>query len=135
MLLQPVPYGVRNSILNLFLILLLRVALRNRWAAGVAFTILLTAINVHSPGQHWPLEIGVSLVVHGIIAPVLLRWGLLAGAVLTWMVLLEIPITSHTSAWYHGYAVAVLVLVVAMAAWALWMSMKGRRLFPRGVFG
>jgi len=27
------------------------------------------------------------------------------------------------------------VLLVAMAAWALWTSMKGRRLFPRGLFG
>jgi len=134
MLLQPVPSGVRNSILYLFLILLLRVALRNRWAAGAAFAILLTAINVHSP-DNWLLEISVSLALNTIMALVLLRWGLLAGAVSLWMVGLEIPITSHTSAWYHGYAVSALVLLVAMAGWALWTSMKGRRLFPRGLFG
>jgi hypothetical protein len=135
MILQPLPYGVRNSILFLFLILLLRIVLRNRWAAAAAFTIILTALNVHMPDEHWLLDIGVSLSLNAIFAVVLLRWGLLAGAVSLWMTGLEIPVTSHTAAWYHAYAVSALVLLVAMAAWALHTSMKGRRLLPRGLFG
>jgi serine/threonine-protein kinase len=134
MLLQPMPSGVRNSILFLFLILMLGVVLRNRRAAAVAFTVILAVLNLQNPGKHWLLEVLTALVLNGMIAVVLLRWGLLAGAVSLWMVLLEIPLTTHTSAWYHGYAVAALILLVAMAAWALRTSIKGRRLLPRGLF-
>ncbi len=133
-LLQQVPYAVRNSLFFLFLLFLLRVLLRKEWAAVLAFAAIFTALTTH-PGSHAMLEIGVALPIEAIMAVVLLRWGLLAGAVAYWLDnILDIPITTHTGAWYHGYAVAVLVVVAAMAGWALKTSMKGRRLLPRDLF-
>ena len=133
-LLQQVPYAVRNSLFFLFLLFLLRALLRKEWAAILAFAAVFTALTTH-PGSHALLEIGGGLTIEAIMALVLLRWGLLAGAVAYWLDnVLDIPITTHTGAWYHGYAVAVLVVVAAMAGWALKTSMKGRRLLPRDLF-
>jgi hypothetical protein len=134
MLLEQVPYAVRNSLFFLFLIFLLRVVLRNQWAAAAAFAAIFTSLSVR-PGDHALLEITVGFTIQVIVALVLLRCGLLAAAVAYWAGnVLDIPITTHTSAWYHGYAVGVLFLLVAIAAWALRTSMKGRRLLPRGLF-
>ena len=86
-------------------------------------------------GRNVLLEIAVGFTINAIIAVVLLRRGLLAAVVAYWAGnVLDIPITTHTSAWYHANAVGVLILLVAMAAWGLRVSMKGRRLLPRGLF-
>ena len=133
-LLDQVPYSVRNSLFFLFLIFLVRVVVRNQWAAAAAFATIFTVLSVH-PGRYAWLEIATGFAVNAIIALVLLRWGLLSAVVSYWLDnVLDIPITTHTGAWYHAYAVGVLLLVAAMTTWALRVSMKGRRLFPHGLF-
>jgi hypothetical protein len=134
LLLQQVPYAVRNSLFFLFLIFLLRVAVRNQWAAAAIFAAIFTALGTQ-PGPHLFFHIAVGFVMQSVIAVVLLRSGLLAAVLCYWSAnVMDIPITTHTSAWYHGYAVGVLVLLVGMGGWALRTSMKGRRLLPRGLF-
>ena len=124
MLLQQVPYGVRNALFFLFLLYLLRAMLRNQWAALVAFAAIFTVLS--SRGSI--AEIAVGFAIQAVVALVLLRWGLLAGAVSYWVNnVMDVPITSHTSAWYQGYAVGVLMLLVAIAAWALHAATRGRR--------
>jgi serine/threonine-protein kinase len=133
-LLHQVPYAVRNCLFFLFLIFLLRVAVRNQWVAAAGFAVIFTALSAR-PGEHLLFNIAVGFVMQGVMAVVLLRWGLLAAVLCYWSAnVMDIPITTHTSAWYHSYAVGVLILLAGLAAWALRTSMKGRRLFPRGLF-
>lgn len=63
--------------------------------------------------------------------------GPLALAVQHWFyaILTRVPITTHTGAWYHAAAVWMLVVLVAMAAWALRTSMKGQRVLRGDLFG
>ena len=134
-LLQQVPYAVRNPLFFLFLIFLLRVALRNQWIAAAAFAGIFTALSVHPNGDHALIEIATAFTIEAIVAIVLLRWGLLAGVFAYWLDnVLDIPIGAHSSAWYHGYAVAGIILFVAIAAWALRTSIRGRALFPERLF-
>jgi hypothetical protein len=131
-LLQQMPYAARNALFFLFLIFLLRVLLRNEWAAATAFTVIFTVLTTSGS----PLEYLVGFALNAIVAVLLLRWGLLAGAVAYWVSnVMTFPITMHTGAWYHGNAVGVLVLLVLMAGWALRVSIRGRRLLPHGLFG
>ena len=131
-LLQQVPYAARNALFFLFLLFLLRVLLRNQWAAAAAFAAIFTVLST-SGG---PLDYVVGFGLNAILAVLLLRWGLLAGAVAYWVSnVMSFPITTHTGAWYYGNAVWVLVLLVLMAGWALRVSIRGRRLLPHGLFG
>ena len=134
-LLQLVPYAVRNPLFFLFLIFLLRVALRNQWAAAAAFAAIFTALSVHPSGGHALVEIATAFAIEAIVATVLLRWGLLAGVFAYWLDnVLDIPIGAHTSTWYHGYAIADIILFAAIAAWALRTSTRGRAILSDSLF-
>jgi hypothetical protein len=131
-LLQQVPYATRNALFFLFLLFLLRVLLRNQWAAAAAFAAIFTVLT--TSGSPW--EYAVGFLLEAIMAVLLLRWGLLAGAVAYWVSnVMTFPITTHTGAWYSSNAVGGLLLLVLMAGWALRVSIRGRRLLPHGLFG
>jgi serine/threonine-protein kinase len=134
-----VPYAARNSLFFLFLLFLLRALLRNQWAAGAAFAAIFTALTTH-PGSHPALvvgaEIAIGFTIQAIMALVLLRWGLLAGAAAYWLDnVLDIPLTAHMGAWYQGYAVGMVAVMVGVAVWAARGAMRGQRVWPRDLFG
>jgi serine/threonine-protein kinase len=121
------PRGIRNALIFVFLVFLLRVLLRRQWLAGAAFATILSAIE---PQPSIWLYL-ISFAVCSLFAVLMLRWGLLAMAVMYLCagVLNEAPATADTGAWYFAYSLLLRVGVLGLGLWALRVSMGGRRLW------
>jgi serine/threonine-protein kinase len=122
------PYATRNAMLFFFMLFALRRLLRNQWAAAVAFAALFAVMNaLGNEDAPWigPL---VGFLYFGSGAFAVLRWGLLSFAVGVFVsaVLISLPATLDTSAWYFGHNLLIVALVVALAAWGLQASVGGR---------
>ena len=122
-----VPEAARNTLLFFFLLFVLRVVLRNQWLAAAAFAVIF-AVPTSAGNREFAISLAVGLVIWGSTAVVVLRWGLLSLGVayFTDNLLLNVPVTAHTSAWYFGNTVFMLATVVALAAWAVRTSIAGR---------
>ena len=134
-LLAMVPSAARNTLIFFFLLFLLRVVLRNQWLAAAVFALIFAALNsVGNP--ELALSLALNLVIWGSIALVVLRWGLLSLAVayFTDNLLLNVPVTANTSAWYFGNTVFMLAIIVALAVWAARTSISARRVWEREWF-
>jgi hypothetical protein len=82
------------------------------------------------------IETPIWLVIYGIAALAVVRFGLivLAMAVLTVDVLLNIPITLDFSNWYAGRALCVVLGFMLIAAWGFYTSLAGQRLWKDDLF-
>jgi serine/threonine-protein kinase len=131
LVLQGVPYAMRNVLFYFFLLFLLRLLLRSQWAAAVAFAGMFAALSVlGNDDQPW-FNALVALVYFGSGAIAVLRSGLLSYAVGVFIseLLLKLPATLDTSAWYFGNMLTILVIAVALASWGLYTSVP--RSLPR----
>jgi hypothetical protein len=120
----------------LVLLLLLRLALRRTWLAAAALALLFGLGSLFdSAGETYPLavtlwKLGSGLIFGGILVLCMLRVGLLGVMAGFFMLILhQVPLTTDLSAWYAGNSLMVLVLTAAMAVWAFYISLAGRRLF------
>jgi serine/threonine-protein kinase len=127
------PNPIRNGLFFLLLIFLFRVALRNQWLAAVAFGVVFAAMSLADPSHPWFNFAGAFIVFFG-LAFLVLRWGLLAlCAEMLFNNLVYVP-AAKTSAWYFGGTATLLLLAVALSAWAFSTSLGGRRLWKEGLF-
>jgi Protein kinase domain len=120
--LQGVPYAMRNVLFNFFLLFLLRVVLRRQWPAAAAFAGLFALLGaLDNDGPAW-VSAAVAFVYFGSGAVVVLRWGLLAYAVGIFVseLLLKLPATLDSSAWYFGNMLTILAVAVALASWGFY---------------
>jgi hypothetical protein len=124
-----IPGAVRNGLLCLFLLFLLRALFRNQWIAAVVFALIFAAVSYFGGGQAWADAIEAFLAF-SITAFLLLRWGLLAMIAEQFANILfnAIPFTTNTSAWYFGYSIFMLAAILALAAWGFRTATAGRRL-------
>jgi len=122
--------SIRTSLVFFFLIVLLRVMVRNRWVAGAIFVLLFTVPKVLA-SEHLLIEAPAWLIIYGLAAFAVVHIGFvaLAMAVLTVDVLLNVPISMDFSNWYAAKALAVLVFFVAITAWGFYTSLAGQRLW------
>ena len=120
-------YALRSALFVFFLLFVLRVLLRNQWAAAVAFVALFALLNALA-SQRPLVEGTITLIYFSLMAVVVLRWGLvsLAIGVLVADLLLNVPATSDFSAWYFGQTILLTAIVVALAAWGYYTSVSGR---------
>jgi hypothetical protein len=134
---EEVPYAVRNVLFYFFLLFLFRVLLRNQWAAALAFAgffALLSALG-EDDGPRWlgPL---LGFLYFGSGAYAILRWGLVSFAVAIFMseILLSLPATLDGSAWYFGNMMLLVAIAVGLTSWGLYTSVAGRlwKLDPLG---
>ncbi|MGA2148940.1 MAG: serine/threonine-protein kinase [Bryobacteraceae bacterium] len=134
-ILAGVPQGIRSALLFVFFIFLLRALLRSQWAAGAAFALLFSLINFLGSGNSW-LAFGASLVIYGVIALVMLRWGILASCVGVFLgnIAQEAPITTHAGEWFFGSALLSVAVILALTFWGAWTSLGGRRIFQKDLF-
>ncbi len=120
-------YAVRNGLFVFFLLFLLRVLLRNQWAAALAFVLIFSVLDALDSDM--PLLDGATTFLYStILAVAVLRWGLttLTTGLLVADLLLLIPATRDLSAWYVGGTMLVIAIPLALASWAFYTSVAGR---------
>jgi hypothetical protein len=109
-----IPHAIRDALFFFLLIFLLRAILRNQWAAGVAFAVILASPDLADSG-HPLFNASISFLVLFALAFLVLRWGLLPlCAALLFLNLTNVPL-ARTSAWYYGGTAFVLLAAVALA--------------------
>jgi serine/threonine-protein kinase len=126
--LQVVPYAIRNVLLFFFLLFVLRVLLRNQWAAALAFAGIFSVLGALGNENRAWVDAMVSFLYFGTGAVVVLRWGLLSYAVAHFVssILMSIPATLDTSVWYFGNMLLLVGLVVGLTLWGFYTSLGGR---------
>jgi serine/threonine-protein kinase len=120
--LEGVPYAIRNVFLYFFLLFLLRVVLRRQWAAAVAFAGLFALLGaLGNDGNPW-VDAAVGFAYFGSGAVVVLRWGFLSYAVGIFIseLLIKMPATLDSSAWYFGNMLTLLAIAVGVASWGVY---------------
>ncbi len=116
-------YAVRGALLFFFLIFLLRVLLRNQWAAALAFVALWTILDTLD--SQTPLVEGATTALYsGMLAFAVLRWGLttLTVGVFVANLLLNAPAPTDLTAWYTGSTLLLGAIPIVLAAWAFYTS-------------
>jgi len=116
---EEVPYAIRNVLFYFFLLFLFRVLLRSAWAAVVAFGGMFALLS--APGDARWIGALMAFVYFGLGAFVVLRWGLLSYAVGVFVseLLINLPATLDTSTWYFGNMLLLVAIAVALASWAV----------------
>ena len=128
--------GTRSALFFFFVLFLLRVVLRNQWLAAAAWTLLFTTLFVLGNNNNL-LNWAANLLVFAASAVVVLRWGGLLALGMSYFVqllLARAPVSDDVSAWFFGNAVFVFLSVAAIAAWAAYVAMAGRKLWGRDLF-
>ena len=101
------------------------------WLVGVSFTVIFTALE--SSSSHPTLfAISVRVALYIVAAVAVTRFGLLAlmVAVVVANGMLNVPITGDLRAWYAPNLFVGPALVLALAVWAFFVSLGGRKLLP-----
>ncbi len=105
-------------------------AFRVDWIAAILFVaVFLVMRGLQS--THLAVDIPVILLVFGILALIILRFGLVPVAVAAFAVdmLGNVPFTADLSAWYAGTSMLALLSVVALAGWGFYHSLGGEPLW------
>ena len=126
--LQGAPYAMRNVLLYFFLLFLLRVVFRSQWFAAIGLTLLFVALSALGSTDHPLSSALVTTVYFGTGTFVVLRWGLLSYAVGFFVsdLLLKVPTTVDSSAWYFGNMLLLFAIPLGLASWALYTCRQGR---------
>jgi Protein kinase domain len=128
--------GAIFGVLSFFFVLvLLRVLVRNRWLAAALFVLLYT-VPKFLASHHPAIDLPVWILIYTIAAFAVVRFGLiaLAAAVFTANVLLNLPYTLDFSKWYAGQSMAVVLSFAFLAGWGFYTALAGRRIFTGELF-
>jgi hypothetical protein len=127
------PKCIYVSLIMLFVFFLLRALLRREWIAGVVIVAALTVIGAAGSSERTPAMLS-GLAVYGIATWVLVRFGVLPMSILVFVltVLQAFPMTTDFSAWYSGISLAIVVFILAIAAFGFYTALGGRKLFHDG---
>ncbi len=118
------------ALVTLFLLFLLRLLLRNEWAAAGAYVLISIAVNALQTDT--PLVLGVVTGIRDSLTVFLLvRFGLIAliAAHLIANILSNFPLTTQASAWYAGTGFAGILLMAAITFYGFYASLGGRPMF------
>jgi serine/threonine-protein kinase len=128
--LAQIPLSIFSTLEFFFLLLVLKIVLRNDWIAAIAFVAIFTFLkNVGS--IYLLVSIPTSILVYGIAVVIVVRFGLipLACAIFTVDMLLNVPFSADFSAWYMTTSIFALLSVVALAGWGFYTSLGGEPLW------
>jgi hypothetical protein len=127
--------GITSVLIFFFVLVFLRALLRNRWAAATAFVLLCTFFNTLSR-NHPVVDVPVWIIIFGIAAFAMVRYGLivLATAVFTADILLNVPYTLDFSAWYAPLSTCMVLSVIVLAAWGFHTALAGQKLLKEELF-
>jgi len=116
------------ALMCLFLLFLLRLLARRDWLAVVLFTLVIAHPMIYS--GNWRFVV-LQILVVGLLAVTMTRYGLVAVAVATFvnLALNNFPVTLNFSMWYAGIGLAPIVAVLALAVFAFYTSLGGQKVF------
>ncbi len=102
-----VPGGIQGTLFFFIILIVLRYLLRKPWAAGVGFAAIFTFLHVIGT-QHPLVETSSAVLIYGIAAFALVRFGLisLAFAVFVANLTMNLPFTFDFSRWYASFALS-----------------------------
>ncbi len=105
-------------------------AFRADWVAAILFVAIFLAMR-GLQSTHLAVDVPVNVLVFGILALIILRFGLVPVAVAAFAVdmLANVPFTADFSAWYAGTSMLALLSVVALAGWGFYHSLGGEPLW------
>lgn len=118
-----------------FLLVLLRIVLRNRWLSAIAFVLIFTLPKLAGSHHLWN-DLIVWSLIYAIAAVAVVRFGLIAlgMASIVANVLLNVPVTADFSRWYALNVYSVVAVFVAIAAWGAYCSLGGKKLISEDAF-
>ena len=118
----------------LFVLFILRAALRRQWLAALAF-VGIFVLPALSQSEHPLIGGAFAALVWTIIVIMLVRFGLVALIGCFFMTtLMSVPITLDPSAWFFGHTLVGFALVVAIAAYGFHTALAGQPLFKDRLF-
>jgi hypothetical protein len=105
------------------------VVLRRRWLAAALIGIQAMLLFAGDFGEAPALLAPLAILTAGVFVLVATRTGVLAVTVILAIgpLLVTTPFTFELSRWYAGRALVILVAILALAVWAFWISLGGRR--------
>jgi serine/threonine protein kinase len=127
--------SIRTTVIFFFLLVLLRVLVKNRWLAAGIFVLLLTVPRFLG-SDHPLIDAPVLLVIYSIAAFAVVRFGLIvlvAGAFCA-DAIVNVPITLDFSNWYAARSLCAVLGIVLVAAWGFYTSLGGQRLWKEDLF-
>jgi hypothetical protein len=128
-LLNAVPNALIDSMLFFFMLFLLRVLLRKQWIATIAFVAMTSILPALESLTPW-VDFAGSVIFFGVLAFVLLRFGLLAAIVAdACSGLQNCATTLDFSSWYFGLSLIPFVVVALIAVYGFRTALAGRALF------
>jgi serine/threonine-protein kinase len=120
-----------REVMKLFTsLVLLRLLLRRRWAAGVACAVIWSLVWDYSLVQNlgWIALVRwvLGFLVVAVVVVTLTRWGFLAASVgfVTFGILATVPVRPDLSTWYAGTTVLTLLLIAGAALWGAWAATR-----------
>jgi hypothetical protein len=134
--LYQLPGAIQGTLLFFIVLVLLRTFLRNRWAAAAAFVLLFTTLRTLE-SSHPVLDVITGILVYGIAAFSLVRFGLITLAVAVFVadIMLSVPVTLDFSRWYAAAAMSVPVGVLVIGIWGFYTALGGQKLIKDEVTG
>jgi serine/threonine protein kinase len=123
------PGGIQGTLFFFTILIAFRYLLRKPWAAALGFVAVFTALKaLGSP--HPAIEIGSSILIYGIAAFALVRFGLvtLAVAVFVANIMLNVPATFDFSRWYAPNAMSVPVGLLVLVVWSFYTALGGQKI-------
>ena len=127
--------SVVSTLVFFFVLFLLRVTLRNRWVAAAGFIAIWAAPRLLR-SEHLLIEAPMWLLIYGIAAIAVVRFGLvaLATAIFLTNALLNVPVTLDFAQWYAGNSLFVFLIFLALASWSFYIALAGQRLWKEELF-
>jgi hypothetical protein len=127
--------SIQGTFLFFFVFFLFRVLLRKPWLATTAFVALFATARVLG-NTYTAVQIPTSIAVFGLVAFVLVRFGLvaLASGLFTVDLLINAPMTASFSNWYATPTAFLFLSLLGLAAWGFYTSLGGRALWQGELF-
>jgi serine/threonine-protein kinase len=127
--------AILGVLIFFFVLVFLRVMVRNQWLAAGIFVILFATPKILA-SSHRLIDTPVWLVIYLIAAFAVVRFGLivLATATFTANVLLNVPFSLDFSIGYASAALCVVLSFVALAIWGFYTALAGQKLLKEELF-
>jgi serine/threonine-protein kinase len=127
---EHVVFSVLAGLAFLFLLLFLYIILRKQWLAATAFGLIALAVELLAFASLGPRLFWIaSILIATLIAIVLTRFGLLAMIANQLFFFLSVmyPMTTDFSVWYIQSFLFPLIIMLALAGYAFYISLGGRK--------